>query len=62
MSENHPQKKQSNEIPSKAEEEILDRIDPEILKGVPKNKGAEIASLIYSVQRTHSGPLPSLII
>lgn len=59
MSDKHPQKKQGNDPPSKIEEEILEGIDPELFKGVPKGKRAEIASLIYSDQRTHSGPLPS---
>lgn len=58
MADNQPQKKPS-ENPSNPEEEFLDEINPELLKGIPKNKRAEIASYIFSVQKTHSGPLPS---
>ena len=51
MSDNSPQKKPASENISKIEEEILESIDPEILKGVPRNKKAEIASYILSVQK-----------
>lgn len=58
MSDNHPQKK-SSESQSNPEEDFLEDINPDLLKGIPKNKKLEIASYILSVQRTHSGPLPS---
>lgn len=59
MSENHPQKKTSNESPLRLDSKILEEIDPNLFKGVPKDKRDQIARIIYSVQKFHSGPLPA---